>query len=60
MGNHSQDVRNQNNITQSQTQNETGSVVWTNQEESDEASVEYILTMVEIKSPTPEAAILKM
>ena len=58
MGNHSQDVRNQNNNTQNRTQNKTEAVTRSNQEESDEASVEYILTMVdmEIESTTPEAA----
>ena len=36
-------------------------VTWSNQEEIDEASVEYILTMVdiEIESTTPEAAIFE-
>ena len=36
-------------------------MIWSNQEESDEASVEYILTMVdmEIESTTPEPAIFE-
>ena len=61
MGNQSQDVRNHNKSTQSSTQNETGVVTWSNQEECDEASVEYILAMMdnEIESTTPEAAIFE-
>ena len=61
MENQSQDIGNQSTNTQSQTQNETGSVTWSNQEESDEASVEYVLSMVDkkIESTTPEAAIFE-
>ena len=59
MGNQSQDVRNHNNNMQNQTQNETGVVTWSNLEESDEESVEYILTMMDIEteSTTQEQAI---
>ena len=62
MGNQSQDVRNYNNSTQSQTQHETQLVTWSSQEERDEASVEYILSMVdmEIEPTTPETAIFMM
>ena len=54
-------VFNNNNNTQSQTQNETGAVTWSNQEESDEASVGYILAMIdnEIEPTTPEGAIFE-
>ena len=59
MGNQSHDVRNHNNSTQRQTQHETRLVTWSNQEGRDEASVEYILSMVdmEIEPTTPETAI---
>ena len=49
LGNQSQDVRNKNSNIQSKTQNETGAVIWSNQGESDEASVQYILTMVNLE-----------
>ena len=54
-------LQNQNNNIQSETQNATGAVIWSNQEESDEASDEYILTMVdiEIESTTPQATIFQ-
>ena len=50
-----------NNNMKSQTQNEAGVVTWSNQKESDETSVECILTMVdiEIESTTPEQEILE-